>query len=96
MIVLVYLSGLFIGAAFLAGLLVGNWQQRRVKAVQAAVEIQKEAIKRMIPDDERYDEVPEPTGLGHPGGAAPPLREMSRIGKKERVQDLVRKMGLIK
>lgn len=97
--VLLYLSGLGIGFALGSGIILGAWIQRRVKAEiireKHLVETREKLEKALLNEEDRYEELDEPIGIGHPGGPVPPTHaEASRTQKKARVSELFARMGV--
>lgn len=97
--VLLYVSGLGVGLALAAGVILGAWIQRKVKAEivreQHLVETREKLEKALIGEEDRYEELDEPVGIGHPGGPVPPTHaEASRKQKKARVSELFARMGV--
>ena len=97
--VLLYLSGLAVGLALAAGVILGTWIQRRVKAEvireKHLVETREKLERALVGEDDRYEELDEPVGIGHPGGPVPPTHAAaSRTQKKARVSELFARMGV--
>jgi hypothetical protein len=95
MTALIYLSGLGLGLAFIAGALVGMWVQRRTVAQVHTQEINRELAKAVSAED-RYEEI-EPdeamVGAGHPSGVPPPTHDQARrTSRKVGVTDLVKRL----